>query len=137
MTIAPNMRVELIEESGAFQSIHLKTATIYLAEARLEAVSWDLRIAVRRGSVSYLELRMIEKDAAYDRRSKSGPKNMSAFSGGEWGRFPTGLRSSMPRTTGFLESGWAMRTKRAWVERNICLSGGASAHTWTSRRGSV
>lgn len=67
VTIAPNMRVELIEESGAFQSIHLKTATIYLAEARLEAVSWDLRIAVRRGSVSYLELRMIEKDAAHDR----------------------------------------------------------------------
>ena len=67
VTIAPNMRVELIEESGAFQSIHLKTATIYLAEARLEAVFWDLRIAVRRGSVSYLELRMIEKDAAHDR----------------------------------------------------------------------
>ena len=67
VTIAPNMRVELIEESGAFQSIHLKTATIYLAEARLEAVSWDLRIAVRRGSVSYLELRMIEKDAAHAR----------------------------------------------------------------------
>ena len=67
VTIAPNMRAELIEESGAFQSIHLKTATIYLAEARLEAASWDLRITARRGFVSYLELRMIEKDAAHDR----------------------------------------------------------------------
>ena len=63
----PNMRSKLIEDTGAFQSIQLKTATVYLAEVWLEAVSWDLRITAREGTVRGLELRMMEKSAAHDR----------------------------------------------------------------------
>ena len=47
VTIAPNMCAELLEDTGAFQRFQLKTATIYLAEARLEAISWDLLITAR------------------------------------------------------------------------------------------
>lgn len=67
VTIAPNMCAELLEDTGAFQRFQLKTATIYLAEARLEAISWDLRITAREGTVKGLELRMMDKAAAHDR----------------------------------------------------------------------
>ena len=74
VTIAPNMCAELLEDTGAFQRFQLKTATIYLAEARLEAISWDLRITAREGTVKGLELRMMDKAAALNERLGSADK---------------------------------------------------------------
>ena len=66
ITIVPNMSSKLIEDSGFFQCIKLKTVTFYLAEVKFGTTSWDLRVMAHKGIIRSMELRMKEPTAAHN-----------------------------------------------------------------------
>ena len=65
-TIKPYLSSKKLEIGECFQIIRLSTATVYLAEVKLESISWDLRVTARRGTIRSLELRMIETPATHN-----------------------------------------------------------------------